>query len=122
LGFKLGVAAIIAVVALVALGALTLFINSQKQQDRTITVCSKESVATEDNGHEYRIYASDDTYVMEDNILGGIRFDTASEYGRIRDNTTYNVRIKGLRIGVFSMFPNILKAEVASEQHPELCS
>lgn len=76
-------------------------------QDSTVTlkVTGKESVNTQD-GHEYRIYAEDEVYVMKDNLVKG-RFRTANDYARIKEGKTYSCTSNGWRIPVFSTFKNL---------------
>ena len=114
----------IVILVIIAIAIISLIswavVDYQQQFQRTITVCSKESVAVE-GGAEYRIYGADDTYVMKDTLIGGVRFNTANAYGKIKEGTTYDATLKGWRLPIISAFPNILEVKVAAEQHPELC-
>lgn len=98
--------AIIVVILLVSIPAV---IKASNIEERQITVCAKERVATSDGG-EYRIYAVEGTFTVEDSFLAGVRFDSADFYAKINTPATYDVRIKGYRIGLMSWFPNILEA------------
>lgn len=88
-----------------------------------ITVCSKERVATDGGGGEYRVYTAEGTYVMADSLLGVTRYNTADAYAKIKPRTTYTVTTKGWRIPFFSAFENILTAQPApaAQQQPKLC-
>lgn len=111
---------VLLIIVLIALGIGIAAAHHESWRD--ITVCSKGDVATSD-GHQYRIYAADDTYTMTDSYLGGVRTDTANDYGKILDKTSYHVKIKGFRVTRLSWFPNILEFDKlpADQQHPELC-
>ena len=70
-----------------------------------IAVTGKESVNTK-NGHEYRIYTKDETYVMKDSLIKG-RFRTSNDYGRLEAGHTYRCEAFGWRIPLFSSFKNL---------------
>ena len=78
------------------------------------TVCSKESVQTgsgDNRSHEYRVYTSGSTYVVEDYYgFGGIRLNSADVYGRIESGRTYVIKSYGYRVPLLSSFWNITEA------------
>lgn len=78
------------------------------QQEVTCKVTSKESVTKNNGNHQYRVYTSCGTYTIKDDLYI-MRFDSADVYGSIQPNTTYTFNVGGFRIGLFSIFPNILQ-------------
>ena len=85
------------------------------------TVCSKESVQTgsgDNRSHEYRVYTSGSTYVVEDYYgIGGLRFSSADLYGHIKVGETYIIRSYGYRIPWASSFWNI-ESITPTQQEP----
>lgn len=77
----------------------------------TITVTGKESVNTHD-GHEYRVYTDQGTYVMSDSLVY-TRFRTADEYGRLIVGKTYRCTSFGMRVPLFSSFKNLMDCHSA---------
>lgn len=107
-------------------GAYWEFGPKQGLHDKTITVCSVEDSTTKD-GHQYRVYASDDTYKMEDSWLGVKRRNTATAYGQMKREVsagavTYDVTVKGERWNTPTNFENIVKFTRATVQTPEKCA
>lgn len=94
-----GIAALILVLVIV--------VGTSYYHDSTVRVAvtGKESVNTSD-GHEYRIYANDEVYVMEDSIIKG-RFRTANDYARLQPHHTYECKAWGWRVPLLSMFKNL---------------
>lgn len=71
-------------------------------------VVSEKSVNATGEGSEYRIYTENcGTFVVTDSIVDR-RFDSADVYGKIKAGKTYNLTLRGPRIPVVSMFPNII--------------
>ena len=85
------------------------------------TVCSKGSVQTgsgDNRSHEYRVYTSGSTYVVEDYYgIGGSRFSSADLYGHIKVGETYIIRSYGYRIPWASSFWNI-ESITPTQQEP----
>lgn len=104
-----------AVVALMLLISIPLTISYAKVQTVTLHVTGKESVNTGD-GHEYRVYALEDTYIIADSFVHP-RFDSANFYGRLPVTAggpgdpshpkVLTCKVFGWRVGLFSMFKNI---------------
>ncbi len=95
---------ILALICCLAIGACAG--NYYKDHTVQVTVTGKESVSVEGGGHEYRIYGSNETFVMEDSIAKG-RFRTADDYGKLRQGQTYNCKAFGWRVPLFSGFRNL---------------
>ena len=114
------IVSVVVLVVLALVGSAIWFTTYNAKYSRTLTVCSKEAVATKD-GHEYRIYTSSGTFVMADSMFGTTRFDTADAYSKVQEKTTYDVTYKGWRLPFLSEFPNILSLKKTENQTPELC-
>lgn len=97
----LGALALILVLGVVFASCSSYYKDSQVK----ITVTGKESVNTGD-GHEYRVYTKDETYVMKDSLLKG-RFRTSNDYGALQSGHTYICTKFGWRVPLFSMFQNL---------------
>lgn len=85
----------------------------------TLHVTGKESVNTKD-GHEYRVYAQEDTYKIGDSIVHP-RFNSANFYGKLpvpaggpgatENAVVLKCKVFGWRIPLFSSFKNIDSCE-----------
>ncbi len=93
----------------VLLGVIAYGSYSQVNTASGVTICGKESVTTED-GHEYRVYTTNGTYVVADRIVNGASFRSADIYGRIIPGQTYDITSYGWRLPLVSAFENIIKA------------
>lgn len=93
-----------AVIALLAVVAVFAVVDYSKTETVTLHITGKESVNTSD-GHEYRVYALEDTYKIGDSVLIG-RFDSSRLYGSLTPGT-YTCEVIGWRVPVWSMFKNI---------------
>lgn len=103
-GSSTGIALALFLVLIVVLGGLAC--NSYYQDSAvTFKLNDKERVAVEGGG-EYRLYTEGETFVLKDSIIKG-RLDTADEYGRMREGTTYQCKAFGWRIPLFSKFRNV---------------
>lgn len=88
-----------------------------------VKICSKEAVATGSTGHDYRVYTSNGTYVVKDHWIDGTRFNSADVYGRIQTGKDYALTVYGWRVGLFSMFQNIISGhEVPASKVTGTCS
>ena len=83
-----------------------------------VTICGKESVQKGRSDHEYRVYTSGATYVVEDYYgSGGSRFNSADIYGRIQVGETYIIKSYGYRVPWASTFWNI-ESVTPTDQEP----
>lgn len=74
-------------------------------------VVSEKSVNATGDGSEYRIYTENcGTFVVTDSIVDG-RFDSADVYQKIKAGKTYDMTLRGPRIPILSMFPNIISLQ-----------
>ena len=83
-----------------------------------VTICGKESVQKGRSDHEYRVYTSGATYVVEDYYgSGGSRFNSADIYGRIQVGETYIIKSYGYRVPWASTFWHI-ESVTPTDQEP----
>lgn len=101
---------------------------NQNITTETITVCSVGTATTSSGNisHQYRVYAAEGVFVIEDSWINGMRLNSADDYGRMARETakgpvTYVVTAKGHRVPAFSMFPNVLEFRKAPVQTPRKC-
>jgi len=79
-------------------------------RDVTITVTDKERIVEkgEDGGSYYLVFTEDDAFKNEDALFYG-KFKSSALQAKLKVGETYKVKVYGWRIGVFSMYPNIVK-------------
>ena len=88
----------------------------------TVVICGKESVQKGNDGHEYRVYTSGQTYVVKDYYgLEGSRFSSADLYGRIKIGETYVIRSYGYRVPWASSFWNIQSVTPTTQEPTGTC-
>ena len=107
-----GFAAIVSL--LLVTGAVNTAINFSTVRYETVTITEKERVA---NGKtaQYQVWTEKDgVYTVKDDLLQG-KFNAADTYGQLKAGNAYKVKVNGFRVGLFSMFPNILEAEKVSK-------
>lgn len=86
-----------------------------------VVICGKESVKAGD-GHEYRVYTSNGTYVVKDYMgTQGSRFNSADLYGKIEVGETYRIESFGYRVPFFSSFWNISSIEKTDQKPVGSC-
>jgi len=94
-------------------------IDYSKTETVTLHVTGKESVSTDD-GHEYRVYTTEDTYKIGDSVVHP-RFNSSNLYGNLPvpsggpGNPTHAIKLRcevyGWRVPLFSQFKNILHCD-----------
>lgn len=111
------------IIALIAV-AVVAFIGADlythiRTETKVLHITGKESVSTHDHGHQYRVYALEDTYVIKDTLLHG-RFDSSRLYGTLpvplgagnaQHPVTMTCTVTGWRIPILSKFQNILSCQ-----------
>jgi len=113
-GYDSGTTFLVVVVVLAVISLGVVGCRSYLKEDSVVVhVTGKESVNTHD-GHEYRIYTEEGTFVMKDSLFK-TRFRTGDEYGRIKPDHVYRCNKFGWRIPVFSSFENLLKCREVTE-------
>jgi competence protein ComGC len=58
----------------------------------------------------YLVYTDQGTFKLKDDMFRG-NFYSSDVYGRIRQDSTYNFKTSGYRIGVVSEYPNIIEVK-----------
>lgn len=88
-----------------------------KTKTVTTTVTHKERIC-DGNGQnvdcKYIIFTEDGEYEITDAIFGTVRFDSASVYGQVKVDCTYEIDYYGWRLPLFSTFPNVKNIEWVS--------
>ena len=112
---------VLAIVVVFGFDACTTSVKQANVHTEIATICGKESVHTgsgDNRSHEYRVYTSGSTYVVEDYYgIGGIRLSSADLYGHIKVGETYIIRSYGYRIPWASSFWNI-ESITPTQQEP----
>jgi len=102
---------LIAIVLLVAIPVIV--VNTTVETYAGCVVTDKDRTTKPKGGSDMRIYTENcGTFVVEDNMFYG-QFNSADEYSRIKVGSKYDFRAVGVRIPIFSMFPNIIESEEA---------
>ena len=118
---RLVVLFVLAIVVFFGFNGCATSVAQMNTHEEVSTVCSKESVQTgsgDNRSHEYRVYTSGSTYVVEDYYgIGGSRFSSADLYGHIKVGETYIIRSYGYRIPWASSFWNI-ESITPTQQEP----
>ena len=105
-------------VALFGLRACATSVAQGNTHVETVTVCGKDVVNNGENGHEYRVYTSGQTYVVKDYYgWEGSRFNSADIYGRIVIGKVYEIKSYGYRVAWASSFWNI-ESVTPTDQKP----
>ncbi len=79
-----------------------------------ITVEEKERVCSSDNECKYLIFTNKGVFENTDSYLQ-FKFDSSDVYGALKPESTYKVKINGLRVPFLSMYKNILNVEEVIE-------
>lgn len=104
--------AVFLAVLLIGGGALALATGYFDKESVTFVVRDKESVATDNSGHEYRVYTDQGTYVIKDSFIY-TRFNSADVYGLLEPGQRYTCDAYGFRLPFFSTFKNLLDCRPA---------
>lgn len=86
--------------------------SAMHTQTRVCTVTAKERVYDmSSKSRTQRVYTRQcGTLKVADSLWDG-HFDSADTWGQIEKGHTYRMKTRGLRIGLFSMFPNIVSVQ-----------
>lgn len=103
---------------LVALGvviilALGIFYVSTAYQIKSYSNCKvedKDRTRNSDGGSDARVYTSCGVFQVADSLVRG-EFNSADTYSKIKVGQTYDFEAQGPRVGILSMFPNILEVK-----------
>lgn len=106
------------VVVFVAFGVVFSVYSSFHTAHQTCTVTGKERIYDFSNGHSsrhQRVYTEQcGTLEVGDSTLDG-HFNSADTWAQIQKGHTYVMKTRGLRVGLFSMFPNIVSVQPADD-------
>ena len=100
------------------------------RKERILTVCDKEPVTRfgDPDGRQWLVFTADSsgeshTLEIKDRlVIGGTSFDTADEYGALREGVTYAIVTSGVRVEYTSQFPSIIEANpVPAEEQINYC-
>lgn len=107
-GFEALVAGGIVLALAVPIGHIVIWENTVETQ--TVTVTERDRVSNGDGGSESRVYTDQGVFGVGDDPFKG-QWNSADIYGKLQPGVTYEVTTVGYRNGLFSLFPNIIKAE-----------
>lgn len=104
-----GVIALV-VVAMLLFGTIGYFTAVKEAERVGCTVSGKDRTRDSDGNSDARIYTDNcGTFKVEDSAIK-VQFNSADLYGMIKVGETYDFTTTGFRLGLFSVFPNIIKA------------
>ena len=111
---KIGAAVVIVLFLALGFGGCMLYKSSEKMV--TFTVEDKERV-TECDGNGscssyYLVFTNNGVYKNEDDMAYG-KFRSSDLQGRLKEGQTFHCKVAGWRVGLFSMYPNIINCEEA---------
>lgn len=80
------------------------------ERDTTITVTDKERINTREDSY-YLVFAEEGEFKVDDSLL---YFDwrASSRYNALKVDSKCNVTMVGWRLGILSMYPNIVNVGV----------
>jgi hypothetical protein len=111
-GGMVGIIVLIAVIVILGfscsvMGAKNDTVISNAKVESKERVCSSSS----DSGQtcKYLVFTDKGTFEVTDSLLNG-RFNSSDVYGRLHEGSTYNLKVVGFRIPIFSSYQNILEA------------
>lgn len=87
------------------------FKDYMNKKEITTQVIDKERVQKDDDSY-YLIFTEAGTYRVEDQIWIG-KFNSSDLYGKIKRGKCYTFKVGGFRVGLFSMYPNVMSYEAA---------
>jgi hypothetical protein len=100
-------AIVVGVILLVSIPVASSYLH---KRDVTVVVNDKERVCSSGNGGcKYLVYTDHGTFKITDSLVIG-RFTSSDAYGQIKRCHKYILRVYGWRVGLFSSYPNIVKA------------
>lgn len=97
--------------------SLWFFISFALTSNHRVIVTDKQAVINKSTMESnYLIFTDKTTFKIDDTIWGTLRFDSSDEYGRIEIGECYDIKTIGIRFGLLSMYPNIIKFEKCDEK------
>ena len=98
----------IAAVIFAMLSACNAYFNSTR--DVTARVNKTGQTCTSGNKCTNLVYTDKGTFKNSDSLLAG-KFNSSDVTGMLCPGGTYELKVRGYRVGLLSMWPNILKVE-----------
>lgn len=92
-------------------------VNYGSERVETCTVTEKDwatKVTSGNSSSEYRVVTEECGVLRIHDNLFRLQFNSADLYAQIDEGETYELTVIGFRIGLFSMFPNIIAIGSAS--------
>jgi hypothetical protein len=109
---KIGAASLIAIFALIGIVSCATYQNSQKTM--TFTVEDKERITDCDGNGScdsyYLVFTNQGVFKNDDSVTFG-KFRSSDLQGRLKRGQTYTCLVAGWRVGLLSMYPNIIRCE-----------
>jgi len=112
-GFVIARFFVLVMVAIAGLGIIAAvvsggFWNTSTMQDCTVT---DKGIAVVDGYSEYRVYTENcDVLTVADSFVDG-QVNAATVYSKITVGESYDFGTRGLRVPLFSLFPNIISVQ-----------
>jgi hypothetical protein len=100
-------------VIVVGLVAWPVSLGYSNPRDLTCYVEDKDRAA-KDGGSDMRIYTRECGVLKVQDLFWALRFDSADLFASIEPGHTYQFHVSGVRIPLFSVFPNVRSVERAS--------
>lgn len=105
----IGFSVIVALLVAAGIG-FSFFSASQTNTATACVVTDKNRTTTPEGESSHRIYTENcGTFSADDSLLD-FKFNSADIYGSIKVGGTYNFDTRGVRLPIFSSFPNIINA------------
>lgn len=103
---------VIEVVVAIAIAVILLIIPIAERASETTVTFTVEDKAIKryDDDDKYLIYTDSGTYEITDSLVYW-RWDSSDLYGRIKVGETYEAKVYGWRIPIFSSYKNIVLVE-----------
>jgi len=108
-----GLAAVI-ILCVVSVGGYSLFSTLTVKNTVTCTVESKERAISGESSTKLVYTADCGVFSVDDSLIYG-KFNSADTYGSIKEGGTYVFETRGVRNGLFSMFPNIIEMQEVTQ-------
>ena len=108
-----GVFVIAFIVLLVASIGISIYLPIATKENVTITVVDKERIVesgTDSVSSKYLIFTEDEVFENTDSLLV-FKFNSSDIQGKLKIGETYQVRVYGWRVPIFSMYRNIIEIE-----------
>ncbi len=108
-----GAFCIIVLIVLAIVVSCSFIINTHKEEVLNVTVTDKAVKRYKDKD-VYLIFTDSGTFEVSDSLVGFIRFNSSDVYGSIEAGKTYNLKLRGYRVPIPSMYQNIESFEVVA--------